>query len=265
MKFNDLFRNRRNIYFVSLIIMALLLAGAVWQYNNYIGDKMAELDFENQLKELDKVLDQADDMGVKIIESAPAADGSEEPIKEVANTDPGTPKPKKPSDVKGPTAKTENAKTENAKATSAPKSSAVNIDTMILPAFGSIALDFSDTELVYSKTIESWVTHSGLDLKAEEGSTVRAALDGVVAEKLDDPQWGLTIILDHGNGISTKYSNLSTLDLVSKGQQIKKGDVISGIGRTAICEILDEPHLHFELIKDNQNIDPKNYLPKKLK
>jgi murein DD-endopeptidase MepM/ murein hydrolase activator NlpD len=104
-----------------------------------------------------------------------------------------------------------------------------------------------------------------LDLKAEEGSPVRAALDGVVLETTNDAQWGLTIVLDHGDGVYTRYSNLSTLDLVSKGQQLKKGDVISGVGKTALCEIAEEPHLHFELIRDKQNIDPKNYLPKKLK
>jgi murein DD-endopeptidase MepM/ murein hydrolase activator NlpD len=136
---------------------------------------------------------------------------------------------------------------------------------MILPVFGNIAITFSDTELTYSKTIDSWVTHPGLDLKAEEGSPVRAALDGVVSETTNDAQWGLTIVLDHGDGVQTRYSNLSTLDLISKGQKVKKGDVISGVGKTALCEIAEEPHLHFELVRDNQNINPKNYLPKTLK
>ncbi len=141
----------------------------------------------------------------------------------------------------------------------------VDIGTMIIPVFGNISIDYSDTELAYSKTIDSWITHSGLDFKAEEGSPVRAALDGVVSETANDAQWGLTIVLDHGDGVYTKYSNLSTLDLVSKGQNVKKGDVISGVGKTALSEIAEEPHLHFELIRDKQNIDPKNYLPKKLK
>ncbi|OGO79583.1 MAG: hypothetical protein A2Y23_09470 [Clostridiales bacterium GWB2_37_7] len=135
---------------------------------------------------------------------------------------------------------------------------------MILPVFGNISNDFSDTELTYSKTIDSWITHPGLDLKAEEGSPVRAALDGTVSETTNDAQWGLTIVLDHGDGVFTRYSNLSTLDLVTKGQKVKKGDVISGVGKTALSEIAEEPHLHFELIRDKQNIDPKNYLPKKI-
>jgi murein DD-endopeptidase MepM/ murein hydrolase activator NlpD len=260
MKFNDLFRNRRNIYFVSLMIIALLLAGGVWQYNNYISGKMAELDFENQLNELDKLLEEQNEVGAQIIQDRPEEGGSEEPIKEVANTNTDTKKNTPQVVPNGPTAKKSEAKT----VTSA-KAEPVDIDTMILPVFGNISIDYSDTALAYSKTIDSWITHSGLDLKAEEGSPVRAALDGIVAETSNDAQWGLTIVLDHGDGVYTKYSNLSTLDLVSKGQKIKKGDVISGVGKTALCEIAEEPHLHFELVRDKQNIDPKNYLPKKLK
>jgi murein DD-endopeptidase MepM/ murein hydrolase activator NlpD len=259
MRFNDLFKNRRNIYFVSLIIIALLLAGGIWQYNNYISGKMAGLDFENQLDELDKLLEEQNDVGAKIIEDIEVGGGGEEAIKEVSNTN--NEPPKKPT-TEGPNMPT--ASKSGEKATTTKKAEAVNIDTMILPVFGNISADFSDTELIYSKTIDSWITHSGLDLKAEEGSPVRAALDGVVLETVDDAQWGLTIVLDHGDGICTRYSNLSTLDLVSKGQKLKKGDVISGVGKTALSEITEDPHLHFELMRDNKNIDPKNYLPKKL-
>ena len=260
MKFNDLFKNRRNIYFVSLIIIALLLAGGVWQYNNYISGKMAGMDFEDQLDELDKLLEEQNDVGVKIIEDTATDGSSEEAIKEVANTNTAPPKKATPTLPLTPT-----ASNSGGKAIAAVKTEPVNIDAMILPVFGNIAADYSDTELVYSKTIDSWITHSGLDLKAEEGSPVRAALDGVVLEAVNDAQWGLTIVLDHGDGIYTRYSNLSTLDLVSKGQKLKKGDVISGVGKTALSEIAEEPHLHFELMRDKKNIDPKNYLPKKLK
>lgn len=259
MKFNDLFKNRRNIYFVSLLMIALLLAGGVWQYNNYLSYKMSQLDFENQLDELDKLLEEQNDIGAQIIEDKPDEESRNDgEIKEVANTDPGNKKPSNPPIINGPT-----AKTGEDKAISAIKVDPVDIDTMILPVFGNISTDYSDTGLVYSKTIDSWITHSGLDLKAEEGSPVRAALDGTVAELTNDAQWGLTIVLDHGDGVRTKYSNLSTLDLISLGQKIKKGDVISGVGKTALCEIAEDPHLHFELIRDKQSIDPKNYLPKK--
>ena len=116
--------------------------------------------------------------------------------------------------------------------------------------------------LVYSKTLDQWSKHTGIDIKAEEGSPVRAAMDGVVDQVVNDPQLGLTIVLDHGGEVYTKYSNLSTLDLVSINQSVKKGDVISGVGKTALYEIADDPHLHFEVIKQGKSVDPKKYLPK---
>jgi murein DD-endopeptidase MepM/ murein hydrolase activator NlpD len=69
-------------------------------------------------------------------------------------------------------------------------------------------------------------------------------------------------VINHGQKVYTRYSNLSTLDLVAIDQNIKKGDVISGVGKTALYEIADDPHLHFEVIKEGKNIDPKKYLPK---
>lgn len=257
MRFNDLFKNRRNIYFVSILMITMLVAGGIWQYNNYVGYKMAKLDFEDQLNDLDKLLEEQDDLGVQIIENKPDESSTEGKIKEVLSTSPNTKKSNAPVIINGPT-----AKNDNNKAISAIKKEPVKIETMLLPVFGNISTDYANTSLIYSKTMDSWITHSGLDIKAEEGSSVRAALDGTVAELTNDAQWGLTIVLDHGEGVLTKYSNLSTLELVSLGQQIKKGDVISGVGKTALYEIAEEPHLHFELIRDKQNIDPKNYLPK---
>ncbi|HOE56635.1 MAG TPA: M23 family metallopeptidase, partial [Bacillota bacterium] len=105
-------------------------------------------------------------------------------------------------------------------------------------------------------------THAGIDIKAEEGSPVRAAMNGVVEELRNDPQLGLTIIINHGEDIRTRYSNLSTLDLVTINQEVKKGDVISGVGKTALYEIADDPHLHFEVIKAGKSINPKKYLPR---
>jgi murein DD-endopeptidase MepM/ murein hydrolase activator NlpD len=136
------------------------------------------------------------------------------------------------------------------------------METMVVPVFGTAYTEFSEDALVYSKTLDQWSTHVGLDIKAEEGSPVRAAMDGVVEELVNDPQLGMTIIISHGGGVQTKYINLSTLDLVTVDQKIKKGDVISGVGKTALYEIADDPHLHFEVIREGKNIDPKKYLPK---
>ena len=49
-------------------------------------------------------------------------------------------------------------------------------------------------------------------------------------------------------------------DMVTVNQQIEQGQIISGVGRTASSEILDPPHLHFEVLKEGKAVDPKEYL-----
>ena len=128
------------------------------------------------------------------------------------------------------------------------------------PVNGKIIVDFAVDHLQYSRTLKEWTTHAGIDIESPLGSPVRAALDGVVESIEEDPLMGIIITIDHGNGLKTRYANLSTKDMVKPNQQVKKGQVISGVGRTAIREVLDPPHLHFEMLKDGESVDPKNYL-----
>lgn len=259
MKFNREFKNRY-IYFVVLLIAALLTAGGLVQYRNYLEDKRAQLEFQKSLEEYTE--DSELDSTAQIIEEKLDGNiGETQDATEVSNS----------SSVKVPNneqsgknaAKPEESEASNGeKAISAIKMEEPKMETMVVPVFGTAYTEFSEDALVYSKTLDQWSTHNGLDIKAEEGSPVRAAMDGVVEELVNDPQLGLTIVINHGGKVQTKYSNLSTLDLVTINQNIKKGDVISGIGKTALYEIADDPHLHFEVIKDGKNIDPKKYLPK---
>lgn len=133
----------------------------------------------------------------------------------------------------------------------------------IKPVFGKISFDFSDDKLVYSKTLEEWRTHSGVDLAAERGTPVRAVADGVVSEIKNDPRFGIMILLDHQNGLKTLYSNLASEDMVTPNQKIKQGEVIGSVGNTAIIEISEQSHLHFEVWKQNKVVDPVAYLPAK--
>lgn len=134
--------------------------------------------------------------------------------------------------------------------------------TMALPVVGKTITDHSTDELVYSKTLEQWCVHKGVDIAADEGTQVKAALSGTVVEvRKSDPRLGVVVVLDHGNGLRTLYGNLMSDNLVHKGKQVKKGDVIGGVGKTAPFEIEDPPHLHFEVLKGNESIDPKGFLP----
>lgn len=131
---------------------------------------------------------------------------------------------------------------------------------MQMPVIGDIIQDFAQNSLIYSKTLEQWTVHLGIDIASERGSPVKAALGGTIENIYNDPMHGITIIIDNGEGIKTKYCNLSADNMVKKGAKINKGDVISGVGNTAIFESVEQSHLHFEVIKDGVNVNPKNYM-----
>ncbi len=130
----------------------------------------------------------------------------------------------------------------------------------ILPLQGELGMNFSGDELVFSRTMLDWRIHPGLDIRADVGTPVKAAADGVVTKVYNDDMMGFTVIILHPDGFETIYSNLQTGQLVEENQEVKLGDVIGGVGMTAACEINEPPHLHFEIKKDGMNVNPFDYL-----
>lgn len=128
------------------------------------------------------------------------------------------------------------------------------------PVEGDIVRDFAVDNLIYSDTLQEWTTHTGIDIKAEKTTVVKAAETGTVKTIKNDPRYGLTIIIEHSNGFQTVYSNLLTSEFVVEGEKVEKGQSLGTVGNTAAFEIADEPHLHFEIIKDSVQVDPNIYL-----
>ena len=128
------------------------------------------------------------------------------------------------------------------------------------PVEGEIVREFAQDNLVYSETLEEWVTHNGIDIKADKTTVVKAAEAGVVKSIKNDPRYGLTIVIEHDNTYQTVYSNLLTSEFVVEGETVEKGQSIGTVGNSAVFEIADEPHLHFEILKDSIAIDPSIYI-----
>lgn len=135
----------------------------------------------------------------------------------------------------------------------------IPIQKLAVPVKGDIIKGHSDTELVYSKTMEDWRIHKGVDIRSSIGSPVIASFSGTVAECGADPAHGITVTLDHGNGFMTRYSNLSSTDMVKQGAFVEGGTAIGVVGDTAEFEIAEEAHLHFEVIKDGRSVNPEEY------
>lgn len=125
---------------------------------------------------------------------------------------------------------------------------------------GTVMREFSKENLVYSDTLEEWITHVGLDIKADKTTVVKAAEAGTVESIKNDPRYGLTVIIKHAKDYKTVYSNLLTTEFVNIGDKVEVGQSIGTVGNSAAFEIADEPHLHFEIVKAGEKVDPSLYI-----
>lgn len=132
--------------------------------------------------------------------------------------------------------------------------------SFIYPVEGEISKKFAMDELIYSDTLEEWTIHQGMDIKADRTTVVKASEEGTIVAIKNDPRYGLTVIIEHQDGFKTVYSNLLTTEFVSEDEKVEKGQSIGTVGNSAVFEIADEPHLHFEIIKDGEYVDPQMYL-----
>lgn len=98
--------------------------------------------------------------------------------------------------------------------------------------------------------------HSGQDIGSGTGTPIWAAGKGTVSYVGYESGYGYHICIDHGNGLSTKYAHLSEM-LVSVGDEVGKGDLIARMGATGR---VTGPHLHFEVIRNGECVDPADYI-----
>ena len=128
------------------------------------------------------------------------------------------------------------------------------------PVQGGLLKAFSVDSLLYSATLDEWVAHKGIDIRAEQATVVTAAADGTVKSIKNDPRYGLTVVIEHSDNFKTVYSNLLTAEFITEGETVTQGQTIGTVGNTATFEIADDSHLHFEMLKDSEYVDPTLYL-----
>jgi murein DD-endopeptidase MepM/ murein hydrolase activator NlpD len=98
--------------------------------------------------------------------------------------------------------------------------------------------------------------HLGVDLEAKEGDPVFAINDGVVRLSKELPNYGKTIIIDHGLGIFSLYLHLKEFK-VSEGEKVKRGEIIALSGNTGYST---SPHLHFSVKINGISVDPLRFI-----
>ena len=132
------------------------------------------------------------------------------------------------------------------------------------PVKGAVLRDFSVEVLSPDPTMGDWRTHGGLDISAPLEGKVLAMCDGTVAEVRQDGLMGMTVVIDHGEGLTSTYCNLAAEVEVGEGDAVKTGTVIGTVGDTAIAEVGLVSHLHLEVCLNGDAVDPLDYLPELL-
>lgn len=124
-----------------------------------------------------------------------------------------------------------------------------------LPGFHQITSYFGPRDLA------GYTYHYGIDISGSGvyGHDIVAAESGTVLLAQTDKSWGKFILIDHGNGMLTRYAHCSKL-LVSQGDKVTRGQVIAKVGDTGN---VTGPHLHFEVYEGDQRYNPLNYLDPK--
>jgi len=98
--------------------------------------------------------------------------------------------------------------------------------------------------------------HDGVDIAAAHGNGVYAYSNGRVVSAGYNGGYGYNIVVDHGNGIKTRYAHLSKIS-VKAGQKVETGQRIGSVGSTGTST---GSHLHFEVIKNGKTVNPLNYI-----
>jgi len=126
----------------------------------------------------------------------------------------------------------------------------------IMPLSGKIIAPYSGDKVVKSKTLDEWVMHTGIDIKSPESTPVKAVSAGKVKSVYNDDMWGACVVIEHADSVESHYYNLKSAVNVKVNQQVKLGDVIGSVGKTAEIEQAEESHLHFGVKKNGAWVDP---------
>ena len=157
----------------------------------------------------------------------------------------------------------ENIETE--KPTQKPSNNSSNVSSGLpsftLPVSGTLTNKHDPELQVFSPTMQDYRVHLGIDIQTDENAPVYASADGTVSKIWVDTLMGYCMAIKHSGNCVTIYKNLSaTLPQgIAEGVAVRSGQLIASVGNSAMVEIADEAHLHFEMTVADLAVDPLEY------
>ncbi|MCQ2461916.1 MAG: M23 family metallopeptidase [Clostridia bacterium] len=131
----------------------------------------------------------------------------------------------------------------------------------VMPFGTELMKDYSDKAPVYSKTMNDWRIHPGIDFAGKEGDEVLSISNGKVKKIYSDEKWGTVAEISYGVSLTVRYCGLEQGTTVKTGDVVGTGEVIGSLGNIP-CETLDGAHLHLETLVDGEYKDPLEVLGK---
>ena len=133
-----------------------------------------------------------------------------------------------------------------------------------LPVSGNLSTGHDPDVQVFSPTMKDYRVHLGVDINTAEGAPVYAAAEGVVKKVWEDQLMGWCVAVAHDGEAVSYYKNLSeTLATgINEGASVTSGQLIGTVGDSAMIEVAQEPHLHFEMTVKGLQVDPSEYFSK---
>ena len=132
------------------------------------------------------------------------------------------------------------------------------LPSFILPVSGALSKKHNPDEQVYSDTMNDYRVHLGIDIVTEASAAVYAAADGKIERIWEDTLMGNCMAIKHSGNSYTIYKNLavSLPEGIAEGVSVRAGQLIASVGETAMTELAEEPHLHFEMTVADLSVDP---------
>ena len=128
------------------------------------------------------------------------------------------------------------------------------------PVEGEVLSPYAMEVLSYNETTRDWRVHNGVDFAAPEGTKVVAAADGQVYTVYEDDRMGMTVVIRHEGGYTTRYSSLDSAVTVSAGETVTMGQPIGAVGTSALMENALGHHVHFAVSCNDESMDPMEFL-----